>query len=170
MCYYKKTPRPFLCPGKRTGMKIVDFLHKEAIIPDLQSIDKKGVIEEMSLPVSQSTDAGFEDIVRVLMDREHLGSTGIGGGIGIPHGKLKQLDDLFVGFGLSKKGVDFDSLDGRPTHIFFLLLTPENSTGQHLKLLALISKILKNEPFKEKLLQANDSNEIYRIIEEEESI
>ena len=102
------------------------------------------------------------------MDRERLGSTGIGSGIGIPHGKLKDLESLILGFGLSKKGVDFESMDGSPTHIFFLLITPENSTGIHLKLLARISKILKNETFREKLLNADDSGEIYSIIMDEE--
>jgi len=100
------------------------------------------------------------------MERERLGSTGIGGGIGIPHGKLKNLESLVLGFGLSRKGVDFESIDGRPTHLFFLILTPENSTGLHLKLLARISRILKNDSFKKKLLKATDSNEVYSIIRE----
>lgn len=102
------------------------------------------------------------------MDRERLGSTGIGGGIGIPHGKLKDLDSLVLGFGLSRKGVDFESMDGRPTYIFFLLVTPENSTGLHLKLLARISRILKNEPFRERLLNAANRDEILSIIQEED--
>ena len=107
-------------------------------------------------------------LVKVLMERERLGSTGIGEGIGIPHGKVKDLESLVLGFGLSKKGVDFDSMDGQPAHIFFLLLTPENSTGLHLKLLARISRILKNDPFKQKLLRATNRDEIYSIIKEEE--
>jgi PTS system nitrogen regulatory IIA component len=102
------------------------------------------------------------------MERERLGSTGIGGGIGIPHGKLKELQELSLGFGLSRAGVDFESMDGKPTHIFFLLLTPENSTGLHLKVLARISRILKNELLKDKLLAATTAEEIYAIIEEED--
>jgi len=104
----------------------------------------------------------------VLLERERLGSTGIGGGIGIPHGKLKDLDNLMIGFGLSRKGVDFESLDGEPTRIFFLLVTPENSTGLHLKMLARISRILKNEPFKERLLRSDGADQIYEIIKEED--
>jgi hypothetical protein len=92
----------------------------------------------------------------------------IGGGIGIPHGKMKDLDSLVLGFGLSRKGVDFESLDGKPAHIFFLLVTPENSTGLHLKLLARISRILKNEPFKDRLMAAADRDEILGIIKEED--
>jgi PTS system nitrogen regulatory IIA component len=145
-------------------MKILDFLHEETIITELKSSDKKGVLEELTLPVSQITRADHKELMRVLIEREHLGSTGIGDGIGIPHGKLKGLDSLILGFGLSKKGVNFDAMDGKPTHIFFLLLTPENSTDLHLKLLARISKVLKGESFKEKILQASDKEEVISLI------
>jgi PTS system nitrogen regulatory IIA component len=143
-------------------------LQKEAILADLKAQDKKGILEELVVPVSGITGINQQDLVRVLMDRERLGSTGIGGGVGIPHGKLKELDSLVLGFGLSRKGVDFESMDSRPTHIFFLLVTPENSTGLHLKLLARISKILKHDPFRERLLNAADNEEIYSIIQEED--
>ena len=149
-------------------MKILDVLHKEAILVDLKSIDKKGVLRELGIPVARIAGIDHADLIRVLMDRERLGSTGIGGGIGIPHGKLKGIESMVIGFGLSRKGVDFESMDGLPTHIFFLLITPENSTGLHLKLLARISRILKNDAFKEKLLRAADSDEILEIIREEE--
>lgn len=146
-------------------MKILDFLNKETIITELKATDKKGVLEELTLPVSQITQADHKELVRVLIERERLGSTGIGKGIGIPHGKLKELESLILGFGLSRKGVDFDAMDGKPTHIFFLLLTPENSTDLHLKLLARISKILKGESFTEKILQAADKEEVINLIQ-----
>lgn len=149
-------------------MKILDVLQKEAILDDLKSRDKKGVLDELVAPIARIAEVNHETLLRVLMDRERLGSTGIGGGIGIPHGKLKDLDSLVLGFGLSRKGVDFESMDGRPTYIFFLLVTPENSTGLHLKLLARISRILKNEPFRERLLNAADRDEILSIIQEED--
>ena len=149
-------------------MKILDVLHKEAIIADIKATDKKSVLEELVAPVAHIAGASREELFRVLMERERLGSTGIGGGIGIPHGKLNSIDSLALGFGLSKKGVDFESMDGRLTHIFFLLVTPENSTGLHLKLLARISRILKNNTFKKKLLLASDSDEIVDIIKEED--
>jgi PTS system nitrogen regulatory IIA component len=149
-------------------MRILEVLQKEAILSDLKSQDKKGILEELVVPIAKIAQVGHEDLMRVLLEREKLGSTGIGGGIGIPHGKYKDLESLVLGFGLSRKGVDFESMDGLPTHIFFLLITPENSTGLHLKLLARISRILKHEPFKERLLNATDSNEIYSIIEEED--
>lgn len=149
-------------------MKILDVLPKEAILADLKAVDKKGVLEELVTPVADISGINHEDLVKVLMERERLGSTGIGEGIGIPHGKVKDLNSLILGFGLSRKGVDFDSMDGLPAHIFFLLITPENSTGLHLKLLAQISRILKNDLFKKKLLQATSRDEIYSVIKEEE--
>jgi len=147
-------------------MKILDVLRKETILTDLKSKDKKGVIEELAASVSQITGINSRELVQVLLERERLGSTGIGGGIGIPHGKLANLESLIMGFGLSRKGVDFESMDGRPTHLFFLLITPENSTGLHLKFLARISRILKNDSFKKKLMKAASSNEVYAIIGE----
>lgn len=149
-------------------MKILDVLQKEAILPDLKSRTKLEVLEELAGPVAKLAGVEHQRLVKVLIERERLGSTGIGGGIGIPHGKLKQIEELTVGFGLSRKGVEFESLDGRPTRIFFLLITPENSAGLHLKLLARISRILKNEPFKERLLQASDRDQIFDIIREED--
>lgn len=149
-------------------MKILDVLQNEAIISDLKSQDKKGILEELVSPIARITGVNHKDLVRVLMDREQLGSTGIGGGIGIPHGKLKQLESLALGFGLSRKGVDFESMDNQPTHIFFLLVTPENSTGLHLKMLARISRILKHDQIKEKLLNAGNTDEILSIIKEED--
>ena len=149
-------------------MKILDVLPREAILADLKAQDKKSVLEELVEPVARLKKADQEELVLVLMERERLGSTGIGSGIGIPHGKLKNLDELVLGFGLSRKGVDFESMDGRPTHIFFLLMTPENSTGLHLKVLARISKILKNETFRERLLAATSGDDIYRIIKDED--
>ncbi len=149
-------------------MKILDFLEKEAILDNLESRDKQGVIKELATPVARMADVNHDELVQVLIERERLGSTGIGGGIGIPHGKMKGLESLILGFGLSRKGVNFESMDSKPTYIFFLLVTPENSTGLHLNLLARISRILKNESFKKRLLNAADSNEIFNIIKEED--
>lgn len=149
-------------------MKIADILIKEAILPDLKAQDKKGIIEEIVAPIAEVAKIKREEIVRVLMERERLGSTGIGGGVAIPHGKMKNINNLLLGFGISRKGVDFESIDGKLTHIFFLLITPENSTGLHLKMLARISRILKNEPFKQRLGKAKDKDEIFNIIREED--
>jgi nitrogen PTS system EIIA component len=98
------------------------------------------------------------------MEREELGSTGIGGGIAIPHGKLNLVENIIIGFGLSKKGIEYDSLDNKPVHIFFLLLTPDNSTGGHLKVLAQISKLLKMDEFKNRLVESSSADEIFAVI------
>lgn len=150
-------------------MKILDVLQLETIIPELTSRDKKGILEELAAPIAEHAGLHHPDLVRVLMEREQLGSTGIGDGIGIPHGKIASLDHMVVGFGMSRQGVDFDSLDGRPAHIFFVLVTPEQSTGQHLKLLARLSKMLKNDLFRKKLMAASSRDEIHTIIRNEDS-
>jgi PTS system nitrogen regulatory IIA component len=141
-------------------MRILDLLSIEAINIDLKATDKKGILDELVFPVAQQAGANHPELVKVLLERERLGSTGIGGGIGIPHGKFKGLSSLMLGFGLSRQGVDFESMDGRSTHIFFLLLTPENSAGDHLKLLARISKLLKDEEFKTQLMKAETIQDI----------
>jgi PTS system nitrogen regulatory IIA component len=149
-------------------MKILDNLKAEAIIADLQATDKKGVLQELTAVLAQISEVDQEEMVRVLLERERLGSTGIGGGIAIPHGKMPSLTSLLMGFGRSRKGVDFDAMDGKRTHLFFLLLAPENSTGGHLKMLARISRLLKNSVFKERLVNAADGRELYAVIEKED--
>ncbi len=149
-------------------MKILDVLDKEAILIDLKATDKIGILNELVAPAAQITGIDHQEMVQVLMERERLGSTGIGGGIGIPHGKLKNLDKLVLGFGLSRQGVDFESMDGRPTHLFFLLITPEHSTDLHLKLLARVSRLLKKEPLKEMMMKATCVEDIIKIIGEDD--
>nr|WP_320194092.1 PTS sugar transporter subunit IIA [uncultured Desulfobacter sp.] len=145
-------------------MKISDILKLDAIIADLKAKNKTEAIEELSQAVSPVAGAEAEDVSAVLLEREHLGSTGIGGGIAIPHGKLETVKSIAVGFGRSIKGIEFNSLDNRPVHLFFLLLTPEHSTGGHLKVLAQISKLLKMDQFKERLLAAGSQEQIHQII------
>jgi PTS system nitrogen regulatory IIA component len=145
-------------------MKISDILKLDAIIADLKAKNKPEAIKELSQAVSPVAGAEVEDVAAVLMEREHLGSTGIGGGIAIPHGKLEAVKSIAVGFGRSIKGIEFESLDNRPVHLFFLLLTPEHSTGGHLKVLAQISKLLKMDQFKERLLAAGSTEQIHQII------
>lgn len=145
-------------------MRISQILDKSSIVANLQARDKKGVIDELAALASKATNVSAKTIATVLMERERLGSTGIGGGIAIPHGKLNLVRSIIVGFGLSREGVEYDSLDNKPVHIFFLLLTSENSTGGHLKVLAQISKLLKMDQFKKGLLSAESVDEIYDII------
>jgi nitrogen PTS system EIIA component len=147
-------------------MKILDVLSPDAIKIDLKAKDKKGVLDELAEPIAKLSGASHEELVRVLIERERLGSTGIGGGIGIPHGKLANIGSLLLGFGLSRRGVEFESMDGRPTHLFFLLLTPESSAGLHLKLLARISRLLKNGEFRSRLMQAATVEDVLTVISE----
>lgn len=150
-------------------MKITDILDKDSIIEKLTSRDKKGVLEELvSVLVEHGKLADKEKTVQVLLERERLGSTGIGDGIAIPHGKLKEIHDIMCSFGRKKEGIDFQSLDEKPSHLFFLLLAPEDSAGEHLQALARLSRILKEAPFRKRLLEASSREEIYRLIAEED--
>ena len=149
-------------------MKILDNLNPQAIVPELKATDKNGVLNELSAVLADVSGASQEEMVRVLLDRERLGSTGIGGGVAIPHGKLQSLDSLLLAFGRSREGVDFEAMDGKPTHLFFLLLAPEDSTGGHLKMLARISRLLKDSVFRESLMNAGNGNDLYAIFEQED--
>ncbi len=151
-------------------MKIMDFLNKKAISADLKAVDKESAIKELVdlLVKADAITAKKEEIVKILMARESLGSTGIGQGIGIPHGKSPYIKSLIAAFGLSKKGIDFESLDGEPAYIFFLLLAPEESAGPHLKALARISRLLKDKYVREMLKKAETEKGIIRIITDED--
>jgi PTS system nitrogen regulatory IIA component len=151
-------------------MKLIDILDESAIVADLTASTKTEALEVLVETMTTSNPSlRKEDLLQVLLEREELGSTGIGDGIAIPHGKSQELTDIVSGFGLSKQGIEFDSLDGKPAHLFFLLVAPENSVGTHLKMLARISRMLKNVEFRQKLLEANSRQEIYRIIAEEDA-
>ena len=149
-------------------MKILDNLNQKAIISKLHATDKNGVLNELSTALAEASGGNQEEMMRVLLDRERLGSTGIGGGIAIPHGKMNSLDSLLMAFGRSRKGVNFETMDGKPAHMFFLLLAPQDSTGGHLKMLARISQLLKDSVFKERLMNAVDQRELYAAFEEED--
>lgn len=146
-------------------MNIVDVLKKEYIVSDLVSKDKQAVLREISKALLHNhEDMDPEAVFNVLMARENLGSTGIGEGIAIPHGKMPGLEEPVVSFGRSREGIPFDSMDGLPAHLFFAIVAPENSTGVHLKLLAKISRMLKDEKFRERLMKAESAEEIYKEI------
>jgi PTS system nitrogen regulatory IIA component len=150
-------------------MKITDILDEVSIIHDLSSTNKKGVLEELSNILVESGKLPDRDkVVEVLLEREKLGSTGIGDGIAIPHGKMKGIKELVTSFGRSIKGVNFESIDSKPTHLFFLLVAPENSAGIHLKALARISRLLKDSSFRNRLMEARDRQDLFRVITEED--
>lgn len=151
-------------------MKITDILVREASILDLNSTAKDDLLAELAGALSSAETALDEaTLLNVLREREGLQSTGIGEGVAIPHGKIDGLDRLVATFARSKDGVDFESIDGQPTHLFFLLVVPENSGGQHLKALARISRFFRDASFREKLLGATELDEIFRAIQEEDA-
>jgi len=145
------------------------MLKKELIIDALTSTTKKDTLRELSRIIFQDNPQyDSEKVVNVLLEREKLGSTGIGDGIAIPHGKLAMLDELVVAFGRSPEGIDFNAMDGKPVHLFFLLLAPESSAGVHLKALAKISRMLKDADFRMKLLHAKSTAELYGTISDKD--
>lgn len=150
-------------------MKITNILRVESILPELKSKDKDGVIEELAEAVTRSEPSiPAGTLSEVLAEREKLGSTGIGSGVAIPHGKLPNLDRIVAAFGRSRPGIDFDSQDGEPAHLFFVLVAPENTAGLHLKALAKLSRLLKDSHFRQKLLDVSDAQAIYQAIAEED--
>ncbi len=152
-------------------MNITDFLSSKAIITDIKSVKKEDVIKEL---VDALIEAGEIDkknrtkLIEALMAREALGSTAIGQGVAIPHAKTDCVSKLVAAFGLSKKGVDFDSLDGEQAYIFFLLVAPQDSAGPHLKALARISRLLKDKYFRDSLRACLDDQSVLKIISQED--
>jgi PTS system nitrogen regulatory IIA component len=150
-------------------MRITDILSEHMVVPALEGRSKTDVIEELADVVADAhLDIDRERLVHALQDREKLNSTALGEGVAIPHGKLPGLKRVVAAFGRSPAGIDFTSLDGKPTHLFFLLVAPEDSAGAHLKALARISRLLKDEGFRARLMHAGDSADIYRTIREED--
>ena len=146
-------------------MKVTELLKQEFIIEELVSRTKRDVLRELADAVLQGRK-GYEpeETVNILQEREKLGSTGIGDGIAIPHGKLTIIDEMAISFGRSTEGIDFNAMDGRPVHLFFLLLAPENAAGQHLKMLAKLSRMLKDESFRRDLLASRSREELLKTI------
>jgi PTS system nitrogen regulatory IIA component len=150
-------------------LKILDFLSPNAIVAELTATTKKDVLEELVSLLSK--DGKIKDVkltVDVLIEREKLGSTGIGQGIAIPHAKTDQAQTVVAAFGLSRRGVQFDSLDGDPVNIFFLLVAPPDAAAMHLKALARISRLLKDKFFRQSLRETKTSAEILKLIKEED--
>jgi PTS system nitrogen regulatory IIA component len=151
-------------------MKIVELIRREMIVPALVARDKRGILDELAGHVStHHARIDRTTLLRVLVDREQLASTAIGEGVAIPHGKLPTVGEIVACLGRAPGGVDFDSMDGQPTFLFFVLVAPENSTGAHLKALARISRVFKDADFRRRLLAADDADAMYRVIAEEDA-
>jgi len=151
-------------------MKITDILNKEFVITNLDGIDKNSVLKELSAFLEEKGVVKNKDtLLTALTEREKLGSTGIGENVAIPHAKLEEIDHIITLFGRSEKGVEFESLDKKPVHFVCLVIAPSNSTGQHLKALARISRLLKNPVLREAVLSATEMDKIYLILVNEDS-
>ncbi|MDR0965262.1 MAG: PTS sugar transporter subunit IIA [Myxococcales bacterium] len=151
-------------------MKITEFLAPDAVVSSLTATDKPAVVAELcEVLCRHAPAASAQNLPAILLERELLSSTGIGEGVAIPHGKVTGLPGLVAAFGVSRRGIDFNSIDGKPTQLFFALLAPENSAGIHLKALARISRIFKNPAFRRSILDASDAHAIYDIISAEDS-
>jgi PTS system nitrogen regulatory IIA component len=150
-------------------MKITEMLKREFVLEQLKAGNKRDALAELTGVFAQGRiKVDSEAMLHVLLERERLGSTGIGDGIAIPHGKLHGLEEMVVSFGRSREGIAFEAMDGKPVHLFFLLMAPENSAGQHLKALAKISRMLKDANFRKNLLEAKMHEDLFRIIVEKD--
>ncbi len=150
-------------------MKITEFLDKKGIKIGIQSTDKEDVLKELVGVLAEVQDIGDQkNIVKALIERENLGSTGIGQGIAIPHGKTDKVKELVAVLGISQKGVNFESLDGEHVYILFLLVAPKESAGPHLKALAQISRLLRDSYFCELMRRCKTPDEVFDLIRREE--
>ncbi|HET9552993.1 MAG TPA: PTS sugar transporter subunit IIA [Anaeromyxobacteraceae bacterium] len=150
-------------------MKIVEFLRPDAVIEHLAGRTAPEVLAELCRPVAAAAGLDAGKLLQTLLDREKLGSTGIGEGVAIPHAKLAALPVLTAAFGRAPEGIDFRAIDGRPARLFFALFAPESSAGVHLKALARVSRIFRSPAFREAILAAPDAAAIYRLIETEDA-
>ncbi len=150
-------------------MKITEILSADLVVADLKGTTKPDVLNELAQALAAKyKEIPLRQLTAVLAERERLGSTAIGDGIAIPHGKLRGVSKIIGAFGRHREGVDFDSLDGEATHLFFVLVAPEDSASLHLKALAHVSRLLKDSSFRDRLIAAPDAAELYRLIKDED--
>lgn len=146
-------------------MKLGEYLEKDLVFPSLTAGSKSEVLNELITPLGERyPEMDTDEAVRVLLDREKLGTTGIGDGIAIPHGKLESLEKVIVIVGRSPLGIEFEALDHNPCNIFFLVLAPEKISGMHLRILAQISRVLKDESFRKAFAEADGLESLWDIL------
>lgn len=150
-------------------MKLTDLLKPESVIANLKATSKKQALQELSKRIAEIIDQDERDIFEILLEREKLGTTGVGDGIAIPHGKLKSLEKLHGFFARLERPVDFDSIDERPVDLIFLLLAPESAGADHLKALARVSRLLRDKDNCEKLRGSDNPEAIYALLIEQEA-
>jgi nitrogen PTS system EIIA component len=152
--------------GAEVGMEIADILTPQSIVPKLSATSKKQVLQELAKRAATVTGLKDRFIFDALLQRERLGTTGVGHGIAIPHGKLEGIDKLFGLFARLERPVDFDAIDEQPVDLLFLLLAPEMAGADHLKALARVSRLLRNRAICDKIRGSNDGDALYALITE----
>lgn len=150
-------------------MNIVDILPVEGVVAKLNATSKKQALQELARHAAQITGLDERRVFDVLLERERLGTTGVGGGIAIPHGKLAQIDRLYGVFGRLETPIDFDSIDEEPVDLIFLLLAPEEAGADHLKALSRVSRLLRDRAVCEKLRGTDDRDGLYALLIESEN-
>lgn len=150
-------------------MRVTDFLEIEVVIPAMNANDKAGALQELVDRLAEHYEVGdAQNLLEVIKAREEICSTAIGEGVAIPHGKVAGVKRVFGAFARSPKGIDFDAQDGQPTHLFFLLVAPEDSTSEHLNALARVSRLIKDRSLRERLMQADTPEEIMELIRQKD--
>ena len=150
-------------------MGLIANIKKDLIIPELHATSKKEVLHELATAVvKQYQGLDEQTLYQILLDRENLGSTGIGDTVALPHGKIKGFGEIAICFGRSRDGIAYDALDGKPAHLFFLLIAPEDTATSYLNCLAELSRFLKNAQTRSRLMQAADPNELLAIFAQTE--
>lgn len=151
-------------------MRIVDLIKRDLVVPALKATKKAELLEELAAYMAEHHPRiDRAALARVLIEREQLASTAIGEGVAIPHGKLASVSEIVACLGRVPGGIEFDSMDGQPTYLFFVLVAPESSTGTHLKALARISRVFKDGNFRRRLLAASDAEAMYNVVAEEDA-
>lgn len=150
-------------------MRLGDFIAIDDVIPDMAAAEKDEALAELVARLAERhPETDRDEVARLIIDRERLGSTGIGGGLAIPHAKVRNAGRPLMVFGRSRTGIAFDALDGMPVHIFFLLTADMDNLDTHLRLLARISRLFKDRALRHRLLEAPDAESLYAIITEQD--
>ncbi|MBB4348889.1 MULTISPECIES: PTS IIA-like nitrogen regulatory protein PtsN [Rhizobiaceae] len=150
-------------------MALADLLHQDAIIPALKATSKKQLLQELATKAAKLTGVSEREIFDVILQRERLGSTGVGHGIAIPHGKLNGISSISGIFARLESPVDFEALDDEPVDLVFLLLAPEGAGADHLKALSRIARVLRDQDLAAKLRQTDSASAIYAFLNEEQT-
>ena len=150
-------------------MRLTDFISRELILDDMMAPEKEAAIAELVAHLDRNKmlgSASQREVVKALMEREALGSTGIGGGFAVPHAKYGGVNGLVGAFGRSRKGVNFNALDGEPVYLMFMLLSSKDNTGSHLEALAMIARLLRDDMFRRFFMDAKDQEELWELLKE----